>query len=124
MDQYMPLNEFRTSGLLQEINRQILHPMGLELVVALGEGDEVTALAGIRDYRSQSDPNVVLDEPYHRNVTDDHLTKARNVKEHLARRIVERRNKLGFGIQPIPGLDEPAGSAPKQAAPRGRVASE
>lgn len=35
--EYLPVGEFRSLGLLQEVNRQFLHPLGLALEVVVNE---------------------------------------------------------------------------------------
>jgi len=51
---YMEIKEFRQLGFLQEVNRCFLHPLGLALVVRI-KNDNTEELAGIQDYRENSE---------------------------------------------------------------------
>lgn len=53
----MAIEEFRGKGILQEVNRQFFHPIGLALEVVVEE-DGTETLGGIWDYRD--DPEGVL----------------------------------------------------------------
>jgi hypothetical protein len=72
---YMDIKEFRDLGLLQEINRLFLHPMGLALEVRIG-ADGVERLGGIWDYRD--DPEGIL---FPESVIDlDHIETVFNMR--------------------------------------------
>lgn len=47
----LDLEEFRDSGLLQEVNRQFFHPLGLALEVYVNKHNQVTSISGIQDNR-------------------------------------------------------------------------
>ena len=55
---FMDLNEFRNLGLLQEINRQILHPRGLALEMLAEKDGTITGFGRVWDHRD--DPNGVV----------------------------------------------------------------
>lgn len=47
---YIDIREFREAGYLQEVNRRVLHPLGLALEVTV-EADGTEHLSGVWDYR-------------------------------------------------------------------------
>ena len=53
-DQKMDIAEFRRIGLLQEINRLILHPLGLAMFVDVGD-DGAETLGGVFDERGDAE---------------------------------------------------------------------
>lgn len=87
----MPVKEFRELGLLQELNRRFLHPMGLALEVIV-EDDGSERFGGVWDYRD--DPEgmiygiVMIDQDKVKNVTEMFESK----KEH-------RMKRFGYHIQ-------------------------
>lgn len=94
----MSIKEFRESGLLQEINRLFLHPLGLALEIIIEE-DGTEKLGGIWDYREH--PEGIL---YGQEVIegDEFLRKAYNVANMIKDAKEERIKSTGFWIQPIP----------------------
>lgn len=54
----MDLNEFRSEGFLQEVNRLFFHPLGLALEVRVDDEGNVDGLGGIWDYRD--DPEGIF----------------------------------------------------------------
>lgn len=97
----MSIKEFREKGYLQEINRKFLHIHGLALEVRLDEvtGDE--ELSGIWDYRD--DPEGIY---YDIKESDDERKNRfkRNkefIDEDFHNRSINRKNLLGFDIEPI-----------------------
>ncbi len=98
------INEFRTLGYLQEVNRQFLHPLGLALEVIVGFNG-TAMLGGVWDYRD--DPSGIVygisDEK------DDVRIKAMKEKalyinQQLLDRSADRQSNCGFIIEPIPGV--------------------
>lgn len=92
----MDLTEFVNEGYLHEINRQVLHPMGLALeVIADDESDKVYRLGGVWDYR---------DDPEGMAFAEDTLnaTKAAHIAELSEQRRPAREEALGYWIQPLP----------------------
>jgi hypothetical protein len=90
----LDIREFRDSGLLQEINRQFLHPRGLALKLIRNDDGEVV-LGGIGDSRD-SPSGIIFNE------SDSPSPKA----EIYARRLLESRREariklLGHVIQPV-----------------------
>jgi hypothetical protein len=95
---YMTLGEFMDSGLLQEINRLLLHPLGLALAVAYDEAHPLDALkaerwqVGIMDKRS---------DPEGWRFAEGTLSpaKAESVLDALLARRAARRELLGYLVQ-------------------------
>lgn len=86
----MDVEEFRSLGLLQEINRLILHPLGLAMYV-----DPANQRIGVYDDRT--DPEGFAfggDLPY--------PEKASSVVELLEQRGPARIEALGYVVQPLP----------------------
>jgi hypothetical protein len=88
----MDLKEFVDLGILQELNRTYLHPMGLAL--AVGIQDEKYFLSGILDYR-EDDEGM--------NFTEDALSyeKFLKAKDLFLSKTKAREEKLGYFIQPV-----------------------
>jgi hypothetical protein len=101
----MDVDEFREGGYLQEINRRVLHPLGLAMGVKCSEGDEEGFRAVILD--SRDDPEGFHYEGYS-GVTPE---KAHKVDRELAARSQERFERLGYVVQP----PETLGPSPKGA---------
>ena len=81
--------EFRQLGLLQELNRRFLHPLGLALEI-IRDDDKTETLGGIWDYRA--DPEGML-----YNVLDKE--KMQLAKEFIAKQHSKRMKTMGFIIQ-------------------------
>lgn len=91
---YLDLKEFKTSGLLQEVNRQFFHPRGLALEVLVDHDGQVTGLGGIQDFRD--DPEgvwMVMDA--------DRVARGNRVQAALDARVDARVERLGWLIQPL-----------------------
>lgn len=93
MIKYMEINEFRQIGLLQEINRQFLHPRGLALEIRFDDGGNAS-LGGIWDYRD--DPEGIVYEGVALS-----QEKADNVQKMIIDKNTFRLRKFGYVIQPI-----------------------
>ena len=85
------IKEFRERGYLQEVNRRLLHPLGLALEVVQDE-DGTEHLSGVWDYRD--DPEGI----YFSDATDLE-PKARSVTAELDARSPARQAALGYVIQ-------------------------
>ncbi len=92
--------EFRSLGLVQEINRLFLHPRGLALEVVIDD-DGTEKLGGVWD--SRDDPEGII-------FGDGELSnsKALIVAVMRASKLRARRELLGEsdGIQPVPDLED------------------
>jgi hypothetical protein len=87
----MDIKEFREMGLLAEINRAFLHPLGLALEVTI-EDDGSEKLSGIWDYRD--DPEGIL-------YSQDHFPtdKIKKAQEFIKQKHEQRKGILGFVFQ-------------------------
>ncbi len=86
------IKEFREMGLLQEINRQFLHPLGLALEVIIDEETEIESLGGIWDYREDDEGMTFGDGMINPE-------KVKNIKEFTKRQHKKRKETIGFIIQ-------------------------
>lgn len=85
----MDAKEFRTMGLLAEINRTFLHPLGLALEVMIND-DGTETIGGIWDYRE--DPEGIIYQPF----PEEQVKKA---KEFINKKHQERYEALGYIFQ-------------------------
>lgn len=89
----MDVSEFRRCGLLQELNRQFLNPLGLALeTVVLADGREV--LGGVWDFRDQAGGLALAQSCLDRS-------GERYVEQLRKRNSRLRRRMFGSLIQPI-----------------------
>lgn len=92
---YLSPNELRTSGALHEINRLVLHPLGLALEINLpAKGDYFTA----RVWDCRDDPEGIYFDQ-----STLSAEKAKAACDALMDRRAARMNQLGYVIQIIPG---------------------
>lgn len=91
MKKYLAISEFRRLGYLQEVNRQILHPLGLALEVSIEDSGE-EKLSGIWDCRDE-DEGVIFN-----SINQD---KIDYVTQQLVSRRQARMNAVGFVIQDL-----------------------
>ncbi len=76
--------EFFDCGVHQELNRRLLHPMGLSAELAEGEGDEPARIV-IVDLRKAPDPAAFPDAPSKPLEAAVNAAVMRNVARRLAR---------------------------------------
>lgn len=97
--QTMSMKKFRKLGFLQELNRQFLHPMGLAIGFNCDydeEKDEWIPNGGItiQDYREDKEgirfASGLLDKE-----------KAESVEELQEKKHEERKEELGYVVQPV-----------------------
>lgn len=93
----MPVSEFRERGYLQELNRQFLHPLGLALEIVTEE-DGTERFGGVWDYRDDPEGIVFGDDA-------ELAPHARTIEYELERRAPDRRDALGFVIQPVEPIE-------------------
>lgn len=87
----MDIKEFREFGLLQEINRTFLHPLGLAIEIKIND-DGSEELGGVWDYRD--DPEGIV---FGENMIDpDKIKRVQNLMDEKHK---TRKNTLGFLIQ-------------------------
>lgn len=87
----MNIKEFREMGLLAELNRVFLHPLGLALEISV-EDDGTEKLGGIWDYRD--DPEGML---YSKEYFP--TEKIKKAQEFIKQKHEQRQKVLGFVYQ-------------------------
>ena len=60
---YLDLKEFHQKGLLQEVNRQFFHPIGLALEMSVDTNTGEMILSGVWDYRDDPEGIYFADPP-------------------------------------------------------------
>lgn len=95
---YMSLKEFMDLGLLQEINRQFLHPMGMALEMIEEDDGSVPGFGGVWDYRDDPE-GMYFGEELSKNIK--FKEKAEKVKEMFEEKRKEREKKFGWHIQSV-----------------------
>lgn len=91
---YMDIAEFQRLGLLQEINRLFLHPLGLALEVTVAE-DGTKMLSGVQDDRDD------LEGIYFTDLSEADVARALDLFSEVDRRAPHRLAALGYIIQPL-----------------------
>ena len=96
----MDIKEFRELGYLQELNRTFLHPLGLALEVSQ-ESDGREWISGVWDYR-EDEEGIYYDITNSNEERIDRFSKNEDfINNEFKNRIIKRKLKLGFGIEPI-----------------------
>ena len=93
----MNIKDFRELGLLQEINRQLLHPLGLALEVKIDVKTGEESLSGIRDCRDDDDEGVYFgisnksekEKQIYKEIQEDHYQKIKKFLEFVIEEIRE-----------------------------------
>ena len=93
--EYMDPEEFRQLGILQEINRQFLHPIGLALAVGVDDSGRAVAIAGILDNRDDPE-GFIYDFGEGMQEAIDKAIRFRTMRINAHERRLE---KLGYIIQ-------------------------
>lgn len=94
----MSVKEFREAGYLQEVNRRLLHILGVALSVEIDDKTGEEKFGNIWDERDNEEGILYSDEVIK---TDDAKKKKDNIKEQLSIRSRVRKNKCGSIIQKI-----------------------
>lgn len=106
-----PVDFLRDSGILFEINRQVLHPLGMELHL---RPDDDGGIGGIdlEDNRGEADPICFTAEDFNEGRTryEDYLA------EH-GRENIQKRRRLGMVIQTGPGVPYPGSTGASEDEP-------
>lgn len=89
--------DFRREGYLAEVNRRVLHPLGLALGVHLGAGAPPTLF--VVDHRD--DPEGIVFDPVDGPSSQDVRQKAAAIGREWEERRAAREKALGYMIQPI-----------------------
>lgn len=99
---YLTPEYLRSSGLLQEVNRQFFHPIGLALDLVYDEETETYRLGGVQDWRDNEEGCIFEANPFSSyeyngwerwKVMSD---KRDNVLENQKRRHLIREFMLGY----------------------------
>jgi|GEM_PF-3595049 hypothetical protein len=98
----MKIDDFYKQGYLQEANRQFFHPLGLALEIRMDDNDEHCEISGIWDYRDDPEGMVFEDSLLAASASRE---KAKRIQREQVTKATYRKEKLGFVIQPIPGLE-------------------
>jgi len=92
------INEFVEAGYLQELNRRLLHPLGMALEVVCDPSGKALRFGGIWDYRDDPE-GLIFPE---KDMGEKFLEKFSNVRGDWNKRGLVRRDRLGYMIQQIP----------------------
>lgn len=92
---YMDPEEFRQLGILQEVNRQFFHPIGLALAVGIDDSGKAVAIAGVLDNRG--DPEGFIYD--FGDGEEEALRKAKRFAAMQQEAHERRRERLGYVIQ-------------------------
>lgn len=93
-----PVQFLRDHGILFEINRQVLHPLGLELSFTLNDEGRITDIA-LSDNRASPDPIYFAPDAFEQGRT----SYEQYLKDH-GRRNMQKRRQVGMVIQTGPNL--------------------
>ena len=96
----VPIRRMRDEGLLFEINRRVLHPIGYALALTLPEPGAVDEVADAYLYETDDPEGYFMDQ-----VSDDERAALRGLVCREAR-YLGARERLGFerGVQPVTEL--------------------
>jgi len=98
------------NGILFEINRQVLHPLGMEIALTCDEGGELVRLE-IFDNRDDPSPIHFPSDAFE----EGRQKYERYMAEH-GRRNVQKRRRLGMGTQTGPNLPHHIHDGPEPGA--------
>lgn len=90
------IKEFRESGLLAELNRTFLHPLGLALEVVIDDETSKEKLGGIWDYRD--DPEGIL---YGEETLPILRDRCKNAQKIIKEKHEQRMKILGYVFQDV-----------------------
>jgi hypothetical protein len=93
-----PGSFLRDTGLLFEINRQVLHPLGLELLMECDEAGEVDRIR-ILDNRAADAPLVFTPEAF-----EEGRHRYQGYLADRGRRNLQKRRQIGMVVQTGPNL--------------------
>jgi len=103
--QYMDLEEFKTSGLLQECNRQFLHPLGISLSLSYFKDGEVRLF--VIDKREEK-PEGCTWIDFGIEKSEAFRIRAQHIINQQQRVGEVRQNRYGWIIEPINSASPPA----------------
>lgn len=93
-----PVQFLIDNGILFEINRQVLHPLGLELHFHLNEEGRITGI-DLEDNRPSPEPIYFSPEAF-----EEGREKFQRYMAEAGRRNMQKRRQLGMVIQTGPNL--------------------
>lgn len=93
-----PVQFLRDHGILFEVNRQVLHPLGLELRFEMNDEGRITDIV-LSDNRGSADPIYFTPDAFEqgRSAYEEYL------RDH-GRRNMQKRRQVGMVIQTGPNL--------------------
>lgn len=99
----MDLTEFRELGYLQEVNRQLLHPLGLALFAQVDDEDGTVASIGVYDNRADPEGWRYAQPPDPAPGGDlaSFKSRAATVEREWEDRRGPREARLGYMVQPL-----------------------
>jgi hypothetical protein len=93
-----PVEFLRNNGILFEMNRQVLHPLGLEFQIHMDDEGRITGIE-LLDNRDNPQPIFFPPERY-----SEGREKYEAYLKEQGRRNIQKRRKLGMVIQTGPNL--------------------
>jgi hypothetical protein len=93
-----PVQFMLDNGILFEINRQVLHPLGLELHLKLDDENRLTGIE-LEDNRPSPEPIYFSPEAF-----EEGREKFQRYMAEAGRRNMQKRRQLGMVIQTGPNL--------------------
>lgn len=99
-----PVEFLIDNGILFEINRQILHPLGMQLEISLDSDGRVENV-DLMDNRDSEAPIYFSSEEYERG-----RQKYQAYMESAGRRNIQKRRRMGLVIQTGPNLPHHVGA--------------
>ena len=94
------IKEFREKGYLQELNRNFLHPLGLALEVVIDD-DGNESLGGVWDCRNDKEGIYYDIKNSNKERKNKFMNNKNFVDEELKLRSKNRKEVLGFDIEPV-----------------------
>jgi hypothetical protein len=107
-----PAHFLKDQGILFEINRQVLHPLGLELALTCDDDGELVRLE-ILDNRSVEGPIFFPADAF-----EEGRQKFEQYMDEHGRRNIQKRRQMGMVIQTGPNLPKHFHKSPRPTAPK------
>jgi hypothetical protein len=98
-DKYLDLSQFRDGGYLAEVNRRVLHPLGLALALEEDAATGEVRFIGVLDCRDDPE-GIRFGSP------SAYADKALLIVAEERRRRTAREAALGYWIQPLPDAND------------------
>jgi hypothetical protein len=91
----MDLSEFKEKGLLQEVNRQFFHPLGLALEMVYDDEKDEISFGGVWDFRDDPE-GMIFDLSIQLSAEAEQNVRSLREAHEMA-----RLERFGWVIQPI-----------------------